>query len=400
MIVGDNEQPESSIARPAPLSDVRVLDLTRVLAGPYCTYQLAMLGAKVIKVEKPGGEWTRHGGGLPGLTSQQLGLAFCVQNSDKDFVEADVWSEDGRNLVLDLVRDVDVDVFVENYRPGVAAELGFGFEALRSINPSLVYCSISAYGEQGPLGGRPAYDHVVQAASGIMELTGEPGSDPTKVGAPYLDYATGLNGAFAILAALRERDRTGEAQHVDVAMLDTALSLMASSVTTVATTGNELAKMGNAAASGSPSAGCFPTSDGRWFQLVANTPRQFELLCAALDHPEWAEDERWSLPNRFGPNREAMRAEIAAVIVGASAHYWDERFARFGVPGSAVRSLGDLLAEGHPQARGFLHEVPVGDEQTPVQVPGLSFRMNGVSVGPQTAPRKPGSDNDRWRSTT
>ena len=186
--------------RPAPLDGIRVIDLSQVLAGPYCTYQLALLGAEVIKVEPPGGEWTRLGGEIDELNAQRLGLAFCVQNSDKQLVEIDLKDPAGLASVLSLVEDADV--FVENYRPGVAERLGLGVEAVRARNPRIVYCSLSAYGAQGPLGGRPAYDHVVQAMSGIMETTGTDEMGPVKVGAPYVDYATGLNGAFAVMAAL------------------------------------------------------------------------------------------------------------------------------------------------------------------------------------------------------
>ena len=221
------------VARPIPLDGLRIVDLTQVLAGPYCTYQLALLGAEVIKVEPPGGEWIRSGGPVEELVPQQLGLSFCVQNSDKQFLEVDLKEPMGLESVLELVDDADV--FIQNYRPGVAERLGLGIGAVQARNPTIVYCSISAYGDEGPIGGRPAYDHVVQAMSGIMETTGTDEMGPTKVGAPYVDYATGLNAAFAVMAGLAERARTGEGQVVDVSMLDTTLNLMASNVSSVAT---------------------------------------------------------------------------------------------------------------------------------------------------------------------
>jgi crotonobetainyl-CoA:carnitine CoA-transferase CaiB-like acyl-CoA transferase len=201
------------MTRPTPLAGIRIIDLTQVLAGPYCTYQLALLGAEVIKVEPPGGEWTRLGGGIDELAAQRLGSLFCVQNSDKQFVEADLKDPADLGAVLHLVDDADV--FIQNYRPGVAERLGLGVDALQARNPEIVYCSLSAYGADGPIGGRPAYDHVVQAMSGIMETTGTDEMGPVKVGAPYVDYATGLNAAFAVMAALAERTRTGEGQVVD-----------------------------------------------------------------------------------------------------------------------------------------------------------------------------------------
>ena len=158
-------------------------------------------------------------------------MSFCVQNSDKQFLEIDLKDPAGLEDVLALVDEADV--FIQNYRPGVAQQLGLGIAAVQARNPTIVYCSISAYGGDGPIGGRPAYDHVVQAMSGIMETTGTDEMGPTKVGAPYVDYATGLNAAFAVMAALAERTRTGEAQVVDVSMLDTTLNLMASNLSLI-----------------------------------------------------------------------------------------------------------------------------------------------------------------------
>ena len=165
----------------------------------------ALLGAKVIKIEPPGGEMTRYGGALKALAEEGLGLAFCTQNADKDCVEIDLKEPPGIAKVLELA--ADADIFVQNYRPGVAERLGLGEGILRATNPNIIYCSISAYGGEGPVGHRPAYDHVVQAMSGIMQTTGTEAMGPIKVGAPYVDYATGLNAAFAVMAALRERQQ-------------------------------------------------------------------------------------------------------------------------------------------------------------------------------------------------
>lgn len=376
------------------LEGVRILAIDQYGAGPFGTLHLADMGAEVIKIEPPGGEWTRAAGGMADLSDQRLGLTFCVQNSDKHCVEVDLKDSAGRDAVLRLVDEADI--FVESYRPGVAERLGLGSDALFARNPRLVYCSLSAYGALGPFGGRPAYDHVVQAMSGIMELTGPVGSDPVKVGVPFVDYATGVTGATAIMAALRERDRTGEAQLVDVCMLDTALSLMASNLSYVATTGEDLPKLGNEAASGSPVAGCYQASDGAWLQFVANTDPQFERLCDAFDRPEWKSDERWSGPSGRVEHQDALRAEIRSIIATASASAWEERLNRYGVPASAVRRLSDLIDTGHLDSRGFIHDVPVGSEATTVRIPGLPFRMNGESLGPRRPPRPAGADNDRW----
>ena len=382
------------MTRPAPLQDITVIDLTQVFAGPYCTYQLALLGAKVIKIEPPGGEMTRYGGAHADLAAQGLGLAYCTQNADKECVEIDLKQAAGVANVLQLVRQADI--FVQNYRPGVAERLGLGEAAVRSANPGVIYCSISAYGGEGPVGHRPAYDHVVQAMCGIMQTTGTDATGPIKVGAPYVDYATGLNAAFAVMAALRERDRTGAGQTVDVAMLDTALNLMANNVVTTATTGNEVAKLGNEAASRAPSSGCFAAKDGVLIMLAANNERQFSDLCAVLGHPEWSSDPRWSDPRQRMQHQDALRSEIEAALLLHTAMQWEALLDAAGVPASRVRSIGELLAEGQPQARQLLAEVAVGADDTAVSLPSIGFRLNENSLQPRCPPRKNGADNDKY----
>ena len=380
------------VSRPAPLTGVTVVDLTQVLAGPYCTYQLALLGAKVIKIEPPGGEMTRMGGALSELSNQNIGLSFCTQNADKDCVELDLKQSENVSKVLGLISPADV--FVQNYRPGVADRLGFSVESVREVNPKIVYCSISAYGGEGPIGHRPAYDHVVQAMSGIMSTTGPDDAGPIKVGAPYIDYATGLNAAFAIMAGLRERDRTDDFQLVDVAMLDTALNLMASNVVATANTGVDLPKLGNEAASRAPSSGCFVTADGSLIMLAANNERQFDLLCSVLGHSEWAKDPRWENPSVRSKNQDALRDELDRVFLTRTAKEWETLLDVVGVPSSRVRKLGELIGEGQPDARGLLGKVRVGENQTPVQLPAIGFRLNGDSLKPLNAPKTLGEDTD------
>jgi len=337
---------------------------------------------------------TRGGDDIPSLSKQGLGLGFCTQNADKDVIEVDLKDPENVKAVLSLI--AQADIMVQNFRPGVAERLGIGEATVRDINPKIVYCSISAYGGEGPIGHRPAYDHVVQAMSGIMSTTGPEGSGPMKVGAPYVDYATGLNSAFAVLAALRERDRTGEGQRVDVAMLDTALNLMVNNVVATATTGKEIPKLGNEAASRAPSAGNFDTADGSVIALAANNERQFVDFCRALGHPEWSEDPRWINAVKRRENHEALRLEIQQVFMTKPARHWETLLDEAGVPASRVRTINELLTEGQPAARGLLTELKVGDVDTPLKLPGIGFRLNGDSLTPQRAPRKVGADNDKW----
>ncbi|MGH1489157.1 MAG: CaiB/BaiF CoA transferase family protein [Acidimicrobiales bacterium] len=375
----------------APLKDVRVIDLTHVLAGPYCTQLLAMLGAEVIKVEPPNtGDLTRFGGAIPELNDELLGLAFCTQNTDKSSMTINLKEPEGIEIVKRLV--ADADVFVENYRPGVAGRLGLGYEALLEVNPTLVYVSLTAYGQDGPIGHRPAYDHVVQAMSGIMETTGTEETGPIKVGAPYVDYAAGQKGAFATTAAIMEQRRTGEPQRVDNAMLDTTLLLMANTLTATANTGKRPAKLGNQAASGSASSGCFETADGL-LAIAANNDRQFGDLCRGIDRPDLAEDPRFSKMSARQANPAEFRDLLQASLLGRSADEWEAILDPLGVPASRVRSLDELMDGGQPQARQLLTEVEVGGRQ--VQLPTLGVKINGEAPGPVAPPPRLGADNDR-----
>ena len=382
------------MTRPAPLHGIRVVDLTQVLAGPYCTYQLALLGAEVIKIEPPSGEFTRRGGDYQGLEEQGLGLSYCTQNADKQTVSLDLKAAGAIDAVLNLVRDADI--FVQNYRPGVAERLGLGIDAVKAANPKIVYCSISAYGGEGPVGHRPAYDHVVQAMSGIMATTGTPETGRLKVGAPYIDYATGLNAAFAVMSALRERDRTGEAQTVDVAMLDTALTLMANNLVSTATTGVSPEPLGNEAASRSPSSGCFTCADGELLMLAANNERQFRDLCACVGHADVLDDVRWASPTERRENQDSLREVLAEAFATQPAAHWEWQLDAVGVPASRSRTLGELLDDGQPQARGLVSPMAIGEDEVSVQMVGIGFRLNGDALTPQRAPRPLGADNERW----
>lgn len=375
-----------------PLAGRRVVDLTQVLAGPYCAYQLALLGAEIVKIEPiDGGDWTRAGGGDADLAAAGLGLGFLTQNAGKRSIALDLKSEDGRRLALELA--AGADVFLENFRPGTAARLGLGEADVRAVNSTVVYASLSAYGQDGPLGPRPAYDHVVQAMSGIMNLTGEPETLPNKVGAPYVDYATGLNGAFAVVTALMERDRTGKGQRVDVAMLDTALLLMASHLTQTATTGAAPKAAGNAAFSGAVASGVFETRAGL-LALAANNERQYRRLAGALDRPDFLEDARFAAPAARRENGQAFRAALAEAFLADTADGWERRLAEADVPAARVRDLDETMALDQVAARGLMAEYVLPGLDRRMSAPTLGFKANGDAVAAETPPPRLGQDTD------
>jgi formyl-CoA transferase len=373
-----------------PLSGLRVIDLTQVLAGPYAAYQLALMGAEVLKIETPGvGDWSRDKGHLPGLNAEGMGLTYLTQNANKKSVTLNLKTAEGVDILKRLVRDADV--FIENFRPGTIRRLGLSFDVLREINPRIVYCSISAFGQDGEMSHRPAYDHVIQGMSGIMKTTGTVDTGPQKVGAPYVDYATGLNAAFAIVSALHETRRTGEAVHLDVAMLDTSMLLMASLVTSHLTGGWMPKPAGNEAWSQSPSSGAFETADGL-LMVAANNDRQFRALCAGLGRPDLCEDARWRDAEARQENAAALRAELVSIFRTRSALEWEKALDAAGAPAAKVRSLDETLAEAHAATRAFAYPVHWTREPHDIHLPTLGFKVNGEVVPPTVAPPKLGAD--------
>lgn len=373
-----------------PLAGIRVIDVTQVLAGPYAAYQLGLMGAEVLKIETPGvGDWSRTNGVLPELNAEGMGLAYLTQNANKKSVTLNLKSEEGLGIMKRLIEGADV--FIENFRPGTITRLGLPFEVVREINPKIVYCSISAFGQDGELSHRPAYDHVIQGMCGIMKTTGTPDTGPQKVGAPYVDYATGLNAAFAIVSALHETKRTGEAVHLDVAMLDTSMLLMASLVTSHLTGGWVPKPSGNEAWSQSPSSGAFETEDGL-LMVAANNDRQFRALCAGLGRSDILEDERWDDPQARKKNAATLRAELVKIFRSDNALKWEKALDAVGVPAAKVRSLDEVLAESHAKARAFTHAMQWAREPRDIHLPTLGFKVDGDVVAPTAAPPVLGAD--------
>ena len=332
---------------PRPFEGIRVIDATHVLAGPFATYQLALLGADVIKVEHPDEpDQSRGVGSDKALNRANMGTAFLTQASNKRSVTLDLKTERDRDILRRLVKTADV--FVENYRPGALEALGLGCEALAAQNPRLIYASFSAFGQTGPRREETAYDHVIQATSGIMAMTGTEDVHPVKFGPPAIDYATGMTGAFALAAALFQRERSGLGQRIDMAMLDVAMILMSSHLTGYLRNGTHPKPQGNRHAHATNSA--YETADGL-VMLGASNLRQQRRLWTALDRPD--------MIKRTNEERDADRDREAAVLAdilrSRTARDWEAFFQARHVPAARVRTRGEAVADPQIASRSAIH---------------------------------------------
>ena len=332
-------------ARVLPVEGIRVLDLSRVLAGPYCTMLLSDLGADVVKVERPGeGDETR-GWGPPFAHGEAA--YFLAVNRGKRSVALDLRRAEGQEVVTRLARTADV--VVENFRSGTAERLGVGYERLAEENPSLVYCSITGFGSDRTPVGRPGYDFLLQAESGLMSITGEPGGAPTKVGVAVVDVLAGYAAATAILAALLARRERGGGDRIEISLLDTALSALVNVAASALLTGAEPARYGNAHANIVPYQ-TFAAADGLVAVAAANDGL-YRRLCAALERPALAEDERFRTNEDRVEHREELVAELASVFVTRPTDEWVARLTATGVPVGKVRGVLEALAEAEHAGR-------------------------------------------------
>ncbi|RWK41902.1 CoA transferase [Mesorhizobium sp.] len=374
------------------LSGIRVLDLTNVLAGPYCAYQLALLGADVIKVEAPqGGDLARQLGGSPELNSTGMGASFLAQNAGKRSVVLDLKKEADRERFLDLV--ASTDALVENFRPGVMDRLGLGYARLKEVRPSLVYCAISGFGQTGPMRDNPAYDQIIQGLSGIMSITGTPETAPLRVGYPVADTLGGLVGAFAITAALVKQKTTGEGAFLDVSMLECTLSALGWPVSNYLTADVEPQPMGNENMTAAPS-GTFRTGDGL-LNIAANKQEQFVTLCRLVGLPELASDPRFAERETRKRNRIALKALIEDALANSSAAAWEETFNRAGVPAGRVLTIPQVLAEQQVIEREMTaHFDGMPNMDRPLTVVRGGFMVDGAAPLPTRPPPALGEHRD------
>jgi crotonobetainyl-CoA:carnitine CoA-transferase CaiB-like acyl-CoA transferase len=383
-----------------PLEGMRVVELARILAGPWAGQLLADLGAEVIKVERPEvGDDTRQWGPpfVEGPDGSNLGAAyFHACNRGKRSVVADLADPAGQALVRDLARDADV--LIENFKVGGLARYGLDAESLRALNPRLVYCSVTGFGQTGPYADRAGYDFMIQGLGGIMDLTGDPAGEPQKVGVAYADIFTGVYATVAILAALRRRDRTGVGATIDMALLDCQVSVLANQALNYLVSGVSPQRLGNAHPNIAPYQ-TFPVADGHLIVAVGNDG-QFAKLCAELGCPELAADPRFASNPARVQHREAL---AAALTLRLSARTRDEllaRLARLGVPAGPINRVDQVFADPQVVARAL----QVRSEGQGHTVPGVAspIVIDGERmVAAQASPRLGGSGpTSAWSART
>jgi CoA:oxalate CoA-transferase len=336
-----------------PLHGVRVLDVTNVLAGPFCSFQLVLLGAEVIKIEHPeNGDLARRLGADVKMNEELMGISFVAVNAGKQSVTINLKSPEGKEIFKQLA--AISHVVIENFRPGVMTRLGLDYPVLAKVDPRLVYCAISGFGQDGPLAMRPAYDQVIQGISGVMNVTGDAQTAPLRVGYPICDTMGGVTAAMAICAALVGVQTTGQGRRIDVSMLESTLASMGWVVSNYLNAGVEPLPMGNENFTAAPS-GAFRTADGL-LNIAANEDAQYEKLCDVLGRPELKTDVRFAERETRRRNRPAINKEIAPELMKCGAAEWEQALIEAGVPAGRVLSVPEILGHPHLSGRNFVSE--------------------------------------------
>ncbi|HEX3178140.1 MAG TPA: CoA transferase [Methylomirabilota bacterium] len=353
-----------------PLKGIRVLDLTRVLAGPYCAMLLGDMGAEVIKIEEPGrGDDTR---GWPPFAGGES-TYFMSVNRNKHSVTLNLKAPEGRDLLKRLVRKSDV--LLENFRTGTMEKLGLGYATLARVNPKLIYCAMSGFGESGPEAHRGGYDLIVQAESGVMDLTGFPDGPPVKVGNSIADLVTGMSGAHGVTLALLARQRTRRGQKVEVAMLDVMASLLTYQAGMYLNAGRRPARRGNEHPSIVPYE-VFTAADGYLALGVANSSL-WERCCTALERPELAKDPRYATDASRVEHRATLIPLLNDILRTRPAEEWTKRFEAVGVPAGRIRTVPEVCESEHLRARGMVVSLPHPKAGT-VRMMGVPIRLHGT----------------------
>tara|TARA_B100001142_G_scaffold268711_1_gene273983 strand:- start:852 stop:2060 length:1209 start_codon:yes stop_codon:yes gene_type:complete len=377
-----------------PFQGIRVLDLTHVLAGPFCAFQLATLGADVIKIEPPDNpDMTRDEGSLEELNATLIGTYFMPQAVGKRSLVLDLKASQGRKIFLKLV--ATADVVIQNYAGAALDRLGLGYEDLTKVRPDLIHCSLTGYGRTGPKAEHPAYDLVIQAYTGLMYANGwgNDGDFPLRVGPPVIDYGTGTQAAFSVAAALFQRQRTGQGQSIDLAMADSALMLMTAHVGHTLTTGKALPAFGNENV-GRPSNSAYPTKDG-WIVVAAYTAKQFSKFMRILGYSDRAEEILITSKKQHCANQDDDRKKIATVLATKTAQEWEDLLNSEHIPAARARRLDETLAEPQILSRQFLQEY--GEKPSvdaPNKLPTAAFSF--AHGGPKHNKPPPGFGSDSY----
>jgi crotonobetainyl-CoA:carnitine CoA-transferase CaiB-like acyl-CoA transferase len=353
-----------------PFEGIKIIDATHVLAGPFAAYQMAVLGAEVIKIDDPANmDQVREQGPDNELNSSGMGTYYLTQASNKRSMTLNLKSKMGRNILHKLIKSSDV--FIENFRAGALTKIGLGYDELKKYNQNLIYCSMTAFGQEGPRSNQTAYDMQIQATSGLMCSTGTSDVNPIKVGPPVVDYATGSIAAFAIASALFQREKTKTGQYIDQSMFDVSMMLMAADVTNYLWSGIPPKPSGN----DHPFSGgrCYETEDGL-LMLGAMNRKQHQRLFLLIDEPEIATET--DAVSRL-QNSEYQSNLLSEILKSESSEYWENYFQDNHIPATKVRPLEDALNDPHLKNRGILHEFPnfLGTDQT-LSVPIAAFKYN------------------------
>jgi crotonobetainyl-CoA:carnitine CoA-transferase CaiB-like acyl-CoA transferase len=360
-----------------PFEGVRILDFTQVFAGPFASYQLSLLGAEVIKVERPGGEDLRYTAEAKDWADRGLSPMWIAVNANKRNIALDLKHPKSVEIVKRLA--TESDVVMENFRPGVMDRLGIGHEALAAVNPKIIYCGVSGFGQEGPARDVPAYDGRIQATSGIMSVTGHPEMGPTRAGFAVCDAIAGMTSAFAVSSALYQRTHTGKGQFIDVAMFDSALAFLAPMVCEYTLADTKHVQYGNMAVSRKPTSNLFPVKDGH-ILLSVNSEKQFIGLMNAIGRSDLLEDPRFADWDLRKENEAALQEAIKDAFAEADAETWAARLDEADAPAARIWSIGEAVA--HPQLdhREVLQTIDSSDGPMTVVGSGFTFAHGGGTL--------------------
>lgn len=373
------------------LDGIRILDMTNVLSGPFATSHFALLGAEVIKIENPiGGDLARNLGCVPEYNEKLMGTSFILQNANKKSITLNLKDDRAKEIFKKLV--VTADAVIENFRPGVMDRLGIGYSVLKEINPRLVYCAISGYGQTGPDAKKPAYDQIMQGLSGEMSINGNTDLNPLRTGFPVCDTVGGLNAAFALMAGLFYRERTGEGQFIDVALVDSIMPMMGWVVANLLIGGQEPSLLGNDNFTSAPS-GMFTTQDG-YINIAANKQEQWENLADLIGLADLKSDERFALRDSRKKNRWALNDLVNEKLKSNSTEYWVEILNKKGIPSGAILDLKAALEQDQIKHRETFTNVHIDTIDRDIPIFNLTAKFEKTPGMVETPPPTLGQDTN------